>query len=55
MHAPQIIFIVLMAIGFNDAVLNHGKEKKRIINAWASMIAYSLTTGLLYWGGFFSH
>lgn len=54
MQAPQIIYLVLMGIGFLFNVILDGKEKtgKHSLGAW--FIDTIIVLGLLYWGGFFT-
>jgi hypothetical protein len=53
MGTPQIIFIVLLAIGGTVTLLNHGKPRPDYsFPAW--ILAGFIEVGLLYWGGFFS-
>ena len=53
MHAPQIIYIVLMAVSLALNMADHGKPKKGEENFWTSALAAVITTAILWWGGFF--
>jgi hypothetical protein len=52
--APQIIYLVLIAITFVLYVILDGRPRtgKYSLGAW--LVEALLTLGLLYWGGFFS-
>ena len=50
---PQIIYLMLVAIGLGITIEEHGKPKDGINNFWATFIAQALTIALLVWGGFF--
>lgn len=53
MGAPQIIVIILLAIGSFSSLSNNGKAKGHYsFNDW--LISPAIWVGLLYWGGFFS-
>lgn len=52
MNAPQIVFIVLIAISGTITLLSHGKPKGDY-NFLTWMIAAAIELGVLYWGGFF--
>ena len=51
MNAPQIILIVLLAVGFGTAAAKHGEPSKPH-NVVTSAISIALLVGLLWWGGF---
>lgn len=51
--APQIIWIVLAAIGLGISIVKHG-ESRGPHNMWAAIIGTPLVAALLYWGGFFT-
>lgn len=53
MHAPQIIYIVLVGIGLLITAAKHG-EPKGDYNIGVQIIADGLMIGLLIWGGFFA-
>lgn len=55
MHAPQIIIIVMLAIGFTVSLYEHGKPKTGEYNAFWFIFSASLYQTLLIWGGFYSH
>lgn len=54
MHAPQIIIIVLQALGLGIALQQHGQPKTGKHNFGTMLVATCINFGLLYWGGFFS-
>jgi hypothetical protein len=51
MDAPQIIVIVLMAVGIAVTAINHGKPTT--YNMYRPVVRYAVLAGLLFWGGFF--
>jgi hypothetical protein len=51
MHAPQIILLVLWAIGLTQSIRDHGQARKPE-NAWAGIVAMAINAALLWWGGF---
>ena len=53
MNAPQIIYIVLMALSLGTIVAKHG-EARRPYNFGVSLAAASIHLTLVWWGGFFS-
>lgn len=54
MHAPQFIYIVLVALNVGIDLAKDGEPKKGNYNAIGSLIASALIMALLWWGGFFS-
>lgn len=52
MRAPQIIFIVLMAMNFGVHAAKHGEPRDPYNIGWAAL-GVAVTVVLLYWGGFF--
>lgn len=54
MHVPQIIYIILLAIGVLNSTARHGQPQPNY-NMWVSLFGTGLTVGLLIWGGFFSN
>lgn len=50
MRAPQVIVIVLLAVGFVVKVLQHGKTTT--ISMWWGLVDALIISGLLWWGGF---
>jgi len=52
MGAPQIILIVLMAMGFVIALEDHGKIGRSSV--WMKLLDAAIILPLLLWGGFFS-
>ena len=53
MGAPQIILIVLLAIGGTITLAQHGTWQVREYNFVTWSIVTAVEVGLLYWGGFF--
>ena len=51
-HAPQIIWIALVAFSLADAVVNHGKPRQPY-NIYVDLLGTAITIALLWWGGFF--
>lgn len=49
---PQIIFIILLAVGFGMSVILHGKPRTPH-NFYSGLIATCITCALLFLGGFF--
>ena len=54
MNAPQIILILLWAIGIGMIAAKHGERETVTHCVWSQIICVGITWGLLYWGGFFS-
>jgi len=52
MGIPQIIYIVLSAIGLLLAAYYHGKPRDNY-NFWTVLVSSFIAYGLLIWGGFF--
>lgn len=50
---PQLIIVVLMAIGLGVAIAKHG-EARSPHSAGVALIAFFLNFALLWWGGFFN-
>ena len=53
MKAPQIIFIILMAMSFGHHLAMHGKDRGKF-HVGYTLINVLITVVLLWWGGFFS-
>lgn len=53
MRAPQIIFILLYAIGIGANAIQHGEPKQGTYNVWSSILGSSIGLSILWWGGFF--
>lgn len=53
MGAPQIIYIVLVAISWTVHSMKHGQPRDGYNVGWAT-VNTAVAVGLLYWGGFFS-
>ena len=54
MHAPQLIYICLVAIGLGIELERHGKEKTGTYNFWSSFISTIIVLFILHKGGFFN-
>ena len=54
MNAPQIVWIVLVAINLVSEAEKHGKPKTGKHNFLISVTGAALAVGILYWGGFWS-
>ena len=52
-HAPQILYLVLVAAGRGINISEHGKLPTRKNNAYTSLIASAIAAAILWWGGFF--
>jgi len=50
---PQIIYLVLLAVGLLLAAYRHNEPKDGVNNFWVDFIATTLSFGLFLWGGFF--
>jgi hypothetical protein len=50
---PQVIFLMLTAIGLWIELDKHGKVKTGRHNIFSTLIAEVLIYSLLWWGGFF--
>lgn len=48
LHAPQIILIVIMAIGLASKL----RDAKDGVDVFSSVLAVAVLAGLLWWGGF---
>lgn len=53
MHAPQIIWLVLVAASVGLHIAKHG-DRREPYSMWNSLADASLSAALLYWGGFFN-
>ena len=53
LHAPQIIWIVVLLFSLVYSGYRHGKERTGTHNVFLDITGYILAFGLLYWGGFF--
>lgn len=49
---PQIIYLLLVALGFGVTVAKHG-EQRYPHSVWTQLIGMVIVLPLLYWGGFF--
>ncbi len=52
MGAPQIIFIILIAMSLGIHLVKHGEHRDNY-NFWMALFDTGLTVALLNWGGFF--
>jgi len=52
MGVPQILVIVLMALGVGVSLAKYGQQKTDKHDIWDVLIGPSIIAGLLYWGGF---
>ena len=50
---PQIVYLIITAMGVGLALARHGKPKEGKDNFWVSLIATSAVWYLLYVGHFF--
>jgi hypothetical protein len=53
MGAPQIIYLVLMALGLLGAAYRAGKSPDGATDFFNAVVGQIITVGLLTWGGFF--
>ena len=53
LHAPQIIILILMAIGMGVSLARYGERKRDCYDFSDILFGPTITFGLLYWGGFF--
>lgn len=53
MRAPQIIMIVIMAMGLGINLTKHGEPKEDNYSFPIALLATAIQAGLLIWGGFF--
>ncbi len=51
---PEIIWFCLVAINLLIALAKDGEPRTGKHNLAGTMLAFGLSFGLLYWGGFFS-
>jgi len=51
---PQIIFLLLTALGLGIALEQHGKPKTGNNNVFINLISSAITFWILWAGGFFS-
>ena len=54
MNAPQILIIVITALGAGIALSEHGKPRTGTHNFWVWAIAVAIELSILNWGGFFN-
>ena len=52
MRAPQIIMIVIFALGLFISLENHGKPKQGTDNFFLTLLGTAINIALLWWGGF---
>ena len=53
MGTPQLIMVILLAIGMTRGLLKHG-ESDGTVSLPGITIGTCITVGLLWWGGFWS-
>lgn len=53
MGIPQIIIIVIYAIGLGIAICEHGTPKTGVNNFWLTLWSAITELSLFWWGGFF--
>jgi hypothetical protein len=54
LHAPQLIFLALLAIGVGVHIARFGQPKKPDTHDLCDvLVGPGITLGLLWWGGFF--
>lgn len=53
MKAPQIIMIIILAMGVGINLVKHGEPKDGNYSFPISLISAAIEVGLLIWGGFF--
>jgi|GEM_PF-2717100 len=53
MRAPQIICIIIWAMGLGISLVNHGKTEFKRESFWKTLTATAIEVCLLIWGGFF--
>ena len=51
---PQIVYLLLLALGLGITMEQHGKPKTGKHNFWVSLIAAALSFAIVWWGGFFN-
>jgi hypothetical protein len=54
MNAPQIVMIVILALGVGISMEQHGRPKTGTENCVITIIATGIMVALMYWGGFWS-
>ncbi len=52
LHWPQIVYVVITFLGLVFSIRDHGKPRDAN-NAWHTVIALTISYGLLIMGGFF--
>lgn len=50
---PQIIVLVMVVFGLGFKASKNGEPTGDTYNFWGSVLNYSITLFLMYWGGFF--
>ena len=53
MRAPQILWILVIAIGLGTSFAQRGKERTGKEKVWPSLVSVGIHVTLLWWGGFF--
>lgn len=54
MKAPQIIYVVWLALSVGISLARHGKPKMGNESFWGALLGVAIQIGLLLWGGFFN-
>lgn len=54
MGAPQIVYLVLMALSMGVSVAEHGKIETKRENCVSTFVSIAIQLGILYLGGFFN-
>ena len=50
---PQLIYLLIIVVGFTINCMKHGKPQTGNYNGWLSFLASIITLLILWWGGFF--
>ena len=53
LHAPQIVYLVLLGVSLGADLVQHGKPKTGKHSAPIGLAANVTMLALLWWGGFF--
>lgn len=53
MGAPQIIYVVLIALSLGIHLARHGEPRNARFSIWSGLVNASASIGLVWWGGFF--
>ncbi len=52
---PQIVLLVLLFLNIGVVLGQHGKPRTGNHNVFVALISASITSSVLYWGGFFDN